>query len=255
MEKFYSVIFIVIAIVLLVTGCGASPEEIASTVESEVALRVQATIESLPSATAIDTSTPVAISTPYPTFTPMPTFTPWPTYTPFPTLEPTPEDTPTAVPTATSAPVIQPTVPPATTIPTSNLTIMKTELAKMLNGLDRYRGLLVRRGSGGLNSVGDYKDIDCNESIASRNIVISTISLDVSQDIPEVQSAYAVYQDVAQRFGASTEAWNQACLEAIANGTPEKGMGTAEREARTVEIGDYQSSLNSINNQLIALDQ
>ena len=260
MEKFHSVILLVVVIVLLVTGCGPSAEEIASTVESEVALHVQATIESLPSRTPIDTSTPIASPTPqatytpYPTFTPMPTFTPLPTYTSVPTLEPTPEDTATAVPPTTAVPVIQPTSPPPTPS-TSNLEIMKTELAKMLNGLDRYRGLLVERGKGGLNSIGEYKDIDCNESIASRNIIISTIPLDVSQDIPEVQGAYAVYLDVAQRFGASTEEWNQVCLEAIANGTTEKGIDPFQRELRTMEIGDYISTINSINNQLIALEQ
>lgn len=261
MKKLGNVFFMAVIFGLWMTGCSPSSAEIASTIESQVALDVQTTIAALPSVTPVNTvtplasSTPLATYTPYPTFTPPPTFTPLPTYTPLPTMEPTLENTATAVPPSIAAPVIQATALPATTIPTSNLTIMKTELAKMLNGLDRYRSLLVKRGQGGLNSIGAYKDIDCNESIASRNSVISTISLDVSQDIPEVQSAYAVYLDVAQRFGASTEEWHQVCLEAVANGTPEKGIDPFQRELRTIEIGDYLSTINSINNQLITLEQ
>ena len=261
MKKSGNILVLVVVLVLWMTGCSPSSAEIASTVESQVALDVQATIALLPSVTPVATLTPMASFTPQATYTPYPTFTPLPTYTPFPTIEPTPEDTATVVPTATatatSAPVIQPTDPPATSVPTSNLTIMKTELAKMLNNLDRYRASIIRRGetSRYQNGISGYKDVDCVDNIAARELVISTVSLDVSQDIPEVQNAYAIYLDVARRFGENTEGWNQACLEAIANGTPEKWMDAFQRESLSVQIDDLKRPLNDINNQLMVLDQ
>mgnify|MGYP006909076961 CR=1 FL=1 len=258
MDKFRHVFLWVAVIVLWGTGCSLSAEEIASTVENEVARQVQATVESLPSATPVDTSTPratftpQATYTPYPTLTPIPTLTPWPTYTPFPTLEPTPEETATAVPTATSPPATQAAVEPLPTVSTSNLQPMKTALATMLAGLDNYKNTISAiKQEGWWNTT--HLPVDCPANVAARNSVISTVTLDVSHDIPEVQNAYAVYLDVAQRFAANTAPWNEGCLTAIANGEPKKVIDDVQKGVRIKEIEEFQNILNNVNNALLTM--
>lgn len=260
MKKFSDLLLIVVLMGLM-AGCGASVEEIAGTVESEVAMQVQATIESLPSLTPVNTSTPLATATPqatytpYPTFTPIPTFTPLPTYTPFPTLEPTPEDTPTAVPTDTPVPVIQPTALPPTEVPTSNLETMKTVLANMLSDLDSYQYMIsITKKGNGLRFPG-YRPIKCRENVDLRDRVISTVTLDVSNDIPEIKNAYAVYLDVAQQFAVLTNAWNEGCLASIAEGDSEKEMGDAQRAEIKADIEKLKGLLNDVNNTLFTLEE
>ena len=78
----------------LALACSTTPSEptpdIALTVEAEV----QSAISAMPP------------PTPMPTYTPSPTYTPQPTYTPYPTV--TPRPTPTPYPTATPRPTAQP---------------------------------------------------------------------------------------------------------------------------------------------------
>ncbi len=82
----------------LTAGCADAEKR-----DEEIALRVNATVEALPSQTPYPTLTPEPTYTPYPTQEPLPTHTPYPTFTPLPTHSPYPTYTP--MPTITPLPV------------------------------------------------------------------------------------------------------------------------------------------------------
>ena len=73
-------VLLVLALGLLAAACGPSEEELAASVQSEVAAgRAQdATATPYPTATALPTLTPYPTQTPYPTYTPLPTGTAYP---------------------------------------------------------------------------------------------------------------------------------------------------------------------------------
>ena len=73
-------VLLVLALGLLAAACGPSEEELAASVQSEVAARraQDATATSYPTATALPTHTPYPTQTPYPTYTPLPTGTAYP---------------------------------------------------------------------------------------------------------------------------------------------------------------------------------
>lgn len=90
------VIICLLAISILIVGCGPNEQELAAKLATSVASTVTAipTATSYPTATPFPTLTPYPTSTRYPTSTPFSTLTPYPTYTPSP-LTPTPSATPT----------------------------------------------------------------------------------------------------------------------------------------------------------------
>jgi len=245
------------AVILLITaGCGPNSEEVSVTVQSQVASIVRQTVESRATATPASTYTPFpsltpeATYTPYPTYTPQPTFTPQATYTPYPTVTftPTAEDTATAVPTNTPVPqtVVQPTAVPPTI---DNLSALKTEFANTLADIDLYRGSIIQQKAALYGRI-EWRPVNCPENIAIHDRIVSTITLDVSQDIQVVQSAYATYLYAVNYFAEIMAPWNQGCQEAVANGDTTKVMDNFQRSLLLNEIATILSWLNPANDQL-----
>jgi hypothetical protein len=264
MIRFNILLFCTAAGVMFLAGCSQSATETTSIIENQVAMAVESTIQSWPTSTPVNTLMPVPTGTaqptytPYPTYTPLPTFTPQATYTPYPTWTPTPEDTATAVPTATATPrpaTAATAVPPTTAPTTDNLTTLKTEITNTLADIDMYRTSINRWHHAGANPRVVFEPVNCPENLAIRERIISTITLDVSQDIQVVQDAYTVYQNAAQYFKEVTEIWTAGCQEAIANGQTEKNIDNLQRALLTNEIGVAQSWLNSVNDQLKMLGE
>jgi hypothetical protein len=258
MYRLKNITLIIVAFSFILAGCSQTSEDMATTVESQVAFAVKSTIESLPSATAAHTQTPypsltpLATYTPYPTFTPQPTFTPPATYTPYPTLTPTPENTATAVPT--TAPRIQATavVPTAglpTAAPVSNLPILKEKFTTTLADMGNYRYSAVRPD--GFR----WAPVNCQENVSIYDRITSPFSLDVSSDDPVVQNAYAVYQAGISQFAELTKPWTDGCREALARGEETITMDNNQRNTLFSIIGGVESMLNSAYDQLKQLSE
>jgi hypothetical protein len=75
-----------LAVSLMVSGCGPSPERVATM--TAAAWTATPTATSTPTATPLPTTTPTPTATPTPTTTPTPTASPTPTVTPVPTFTP-----------------------------------------------------------------------------------------------------------------------------------------------------------------------
>ncbi|MEW5985585.1 MAG: hypothetical protein AB1791_03030 [Chloroflexota bacterium] len=194
---------------LLLAGCGPAAEEIASTVASQVAAAVQATVAAAPTVTAYPTYTPQATLEPYPTHTPYathtpyPTDTPYPTYTPFPTL-PAPTETPVPTNTATR----QAAAPPTAT----RADVGSTLLAAMKDtrgDIESFGGLIdvaLREGF-----------VDCQEVVDFYDGVAASPTFDVSGSSGLVQGAYGSYRAAIDIFTTGARDMTQNCRDFLAN--------------------------------------
>ena len=216
-------LFLVLLLLPIITGCGPNEEAIATTIEQQISQVVAETMAARPAATDQPTLTPQPTFTTQATYTTQPTLTPaatstlLPTYTPAPTLTPLPTatPTPTVVPTHTPLPRPVATAQPSVNVAAALLQEINITIAQM----ESFRGIIpptcVQLG---YLSNCNYA-ADCPSLVNQYDTITAPLILNVAQSSQEVQNAYAGYQSGLTIFADNLRDWIAQCRQSISAGT------------------------------------
>ncbi|MCI0393508.1 MAG: hypothetical protein L0332_01290 [Chloroflexi bacterium] len=213
MKQFIGSILLLV-ITLLAAGCASGTEEVAATVERQVALALTSTVAAVPTATGRPTYTPRPTQAEQPTYTPLPTLTSAatltsrPTYTPEPTLTMPPTPTPTRTPAHTA-------VPPTATQPTqSSAQRLLQEVNDTIAQMEAFLFTIPPRCiDPTCRQLTPYPD--CPTVVGLYDAITAPFAYDLAGATETEQFAYTKYQAALEKFVFEESAWVDQCREAI----------------------------------------